>query len=158
MIDYLTKLNIKPDESAEQPCSSIISSARSSIIWENNTMKITKLTNLLLQIHHDFIRREPWEDEIEVEMSIDEEGNDFHAFATEDFNGDDVLRFSLRRYRKNNSLVISLYPHQYDEFGDSTTGGRYLNIDEDEKVARTLEKKHKAEIKKMKNDLKNQGE
>ena len=38
MIDYLTKLNIKPDESAEQPCSSIISSARSSIIWENNTM------------------------------------------------------------------------------------------------------------------------
>ena len=121
-------------------------------------MKITKLTNLLLQIHHDFIRREPWEDEIEVEMSIDEEGNDFHDFATEDFNGDDVLRFSLRRYRKNNSLVISLYPHQYDEFGDSTTGGRYLNIDEDEKVARTLEKKHKAEIKKMKNDLKNQGE
>tara|TARA_B100000519_G_scaffold881_1_gene883 strand:+ start:108 stop:539 length:432 start_codon:yes stop_codon:yes gene_type:complete len=39
MIDYLTKLNIKPDESAEHPCSSIISSARSSIIWENNTMK-----------------------------------------------------------------------------------------------------------------------
>ena len=44
MIDYLTKLNIKPDESAEQPCSSIISSARSSIIWENNTMKNT-ITN-----------------------------------------------------------------------------------------------------------------
>ena len=51
-----------------------------------------------------------------------------------------------------------MYPHQYDEFGDSTTGGRYLIIDEDEKVARTLEKKNKAEIKKMKNDLKNQGE
>ena len=44
MIDYLTKLNIKPDESAEQPCSSIISSARSSIIWENNTMNDKPLT------------------------------------------------------------------------------------------------------------------
>ena len=43
MIDYLTKLNIKPDESAEQPCSSIISSARSSIIWENNTMNEIKI-------------------------------------------------------------------------------------------------------------------
>ena len=42
MIDYLTKLNIKPDESAEHPCSSIISSAQSSIIWENNTMNKPK--------------------------------------------------------------------------------------------------------------------
>ena len=49
MIDYLTKLNIKPDESAEQPCSSIISSARSSIIWENNTMKNTTTNDSTLE-------------------------------------------------------------------------------------------------------------
>jgi len=48
MIDYLTKLNIKPDESAEHPCSSIISSARSSIIWENNTMNKPKTLKVSL--------------------------------------------------------------------------------------------------------------
>jgi len=51
MIDYLTKLNIKPDESAEQLTSlSYVSihkrSARSSIIWENNTMNKIKYYEL----------------------------------------------------------------------------------------------------------------
>jgi|TARA_R100001086_G_scaffold94183_1_gene46861 hypothetical protein len=105
-------------------------------------MKITKLIKLLQQIDRDFKKEEPWEDELEVEMSIDEEGNDFHDIATDVYRNKEMLYVSLSRYKTTNSLVVSLYPHQYDKFGDFIDDERYHTQEESEKIARNLRKKH----------------
>ena len=105
-------------------------------------MKITKLIKLLQEINRDFKKEEPWEAEIEVEMSIDEEGNDFHDIATDVYRGKDMLYVSLSRYKRTNSLAVSLYPHQYDRFGDSMDDERYHTQEESKKIATNLRKKH----------------
>tara|TARA_Y100000114_G_C11739712_1_gene318222 strand:+ start:437 stop:802 length:366 start_codon:yes stop_codon:yes gene_type:complete len=105
-------------------------------------MKITKLIKLLQQIDRDFKKKEPWEGELEVEMSIDEEGNDFHDIRTYVHRNKEMLDVGLGRYKTTNSLVVTLYPHQYDKFGDFIDDERYYTQEESEKIARNLRKKH----------------
>jgi hypothetical protein len=69
-------------------------------------MKITKLIKLLQQIDRDFKKEEPWEDELEVEMSIDEEGNDFHDIATDVYRNKEMLYVSLNRYKTTNLEIL----------------------------------------------------
>ena len=106
-------------------------------------MKITKLIKLLQKEHLWFKKHEPWEDEIEVEISIDEEGNDFHDIAIEKHKGRDILRATRGRYKKNNTIVISLYPNQYDSFGDDMEDERYTSYDEDQEYGKNIKALYK---------------
>ena len=92
MIDYLTKLNIKPDESAEQPCSSIISSARSSIIWENNTMKNTNTGDSTF----DYLNNNS------ITRTFTENINLFFENGYEDTKDADLEDWALYKYISNN--------------------------------------------------------
>lgn len=99
MIDYLTKLNIKPDESAEQPCSSIISSARSSIIWENNTMNDKPLTKqeMIKIIKSEGNQRTNFFNNL-TEKQIDQLNR--FAFGNDFIDEDDESKGSLKIYNE----------------------------------------------------------